>query len=206
MVRFINQILAVGLAAVFALNFASAAGEATSPIPKSSVDALLAPPLASPAIGNPDANVTVVEFFDYQCPICRGIAPDLKKLVENDHNVRIVHKDLPVFGDVSKYAAYCSYAAARMGKYQAAHDALIGSHIRLESKEAVHKVLADAGFDVKALDADIAEHESEYANVIARNEHEAKSVGVHGTPGVIVGKRLVQGSIDYDRLERLAKP
>jgi protein-disulfide isomerase len=205
MVRFMSQILAVTLAAGFTLNLANAANEGTRSIPKSSVDALLAPPLASPASGNQDAKVTVVEFFDYQCPICRGIAPDLKRLVLSDHNVRIVHKDLPVFGEVSKYAAYCSYAAARMGKYQAAHDALIGSHVRLESKEAVHKVLTDAGFEMKALDADIAQHEREYASVIARNEHEAMLVGVHGTPGVIVGNRLVQGSIDYDRLEQLAK-
>ena len=184
---------------------AVAGAENTRALPKASVTALQAAPLASPASGNSAAQVTVVEFFDYQCPICRGIEPDLQKLVEQDHNVRVVHKDLPVFGEVSRYAAYCSYAAARTGRYPAAHDALIGSHARLDSKDAVRKVLKDAGFDVKALEADIAQHEPEYAAVIARNQRLAMSVGIHGTPGIVVGNLLVQGSVDYNRLEALAK-
>ncbi len=203
MIKCAMKVCAGMLLAAVAANLASA-DEGTRAIPPSNVAALLAPALATPAEGSPNAKVTVVEFFDYQCPICRGIEPDLKKLVDKDRNVRIVHKDLPVFGEVSQYAAYCSYAAARMGKYQAAHDALMGSHARLETKDVVRTVLSGAGFDVKSLDADIAQHEQEYASVLARNRREAMTIGIHGTPGVIVGNQLVQGSIDYDRLERLA--
>jgi protein-disulfide isomerase len=206
MVRCIRQVFAIGVLMASAVNWANAAGEATRPVSRSSVDALLAPPLATPASGDPKAKVTVVEFFDYQCPICRGIEPDLKKLVDQDHNVRIVHKDLPVFGAASQYAAYCSFAAARLGKYEMAHDALIASHIRLETSDAVRSVLSGAGFDVKSLDADIAQHEREYATVLARNRREATALGIKGTPGVIVGTQVVKGSIDYDRLARLAKP
>jgi len=115
--------------------------------------------------------------------------------------VRLVHKDWAIFGDASVYAAYCSFAAARQGKYSLAHDALIGSKDDLDSKDDVRKVLAATGFDVKALDADIARHAKEYRAVLARNERESMALGFHGTPGVIVGNQIVQGGgLDYAHL------
>jgi protein-disulfide isomerase len=182
---------------------ACANAQDTRPVPASTVQALLAPPLPTPASGAGQPRVTVVEYFDYDCPICRRLEPELNKLVQRDPNVRLVRKDWPIFGEASEYAAYCSFAAARQGKYQTAHDALIGSRRDLDSEDAVRATLKDAGFDVGKIDADIQAHAKEYADVLARNRREAAALGLHGTPGLIVGHQLVPGSADFARLEQL---
>jgi protein-disulfide isomerase len=172
-------------------------------VPPSTLDAILARPLPTPASGASQADVTVVEYFDYDCPVCRRIEPELRKLLASYPRVRLVHKDWPVFGEASVYASYCTFAAAREGKYRIAHDALITSKPDLESREAVQAVLRAVGFDVKKLDADIALHEKEYGDVLSRNQREAAALGLRGTPGLIVGNQLVPGAIDYAQLEQL---
>ena len=164
---------------------------------------ILAAPHATPPSGSPEADVTVVEYFDYNCPVCREIDPQLRKLVSSDPKVRLIHKDWPVFGDASVYAAYCAFAAARDGKYAIAHDALIGSKRDLDSKQDVRQVLREAGFDLKKIDADIALHEREYRAVLARNQQESAALGLRGTPGLIIGDQLVPGGLDYPQLQRL---
>ena len=181
-----------------------AAAQAGHEVPPAELSTILAPPLATPASGSAQGDVTIVDYFDYNCPVCREIEPALRKVVERDPKVRLVHKDWAIFGDASVYAAYCSFAAAREGKYTEAHDALIGSKEDLDSKDDVRKVLTTAEFDVKALDADIARHAKEYRAVLARNERESMALGFHGTPGVIVGNQIVQGGgLDYAHLSRL---
>ena len=165
--------------------------------------AVLASPRATPVGGAVKGDVTVVEYFDYNCPDCRAFDPKVRQLLASDPKVRIIRKDWPVFGDVSAYAAYCSYAAAREGKYQLAHDALIGSKQDLDKKEDVQNVMRAAGFDMKKIDADIAQHEKEYSAIIAANEHETESLGLKGTPGVVIDGKVVSGRIDYTRLTSL---
>ena len=182
----------------------SAAAQAGQEVAAAELSSILAPPLGTPVSGAAQGDVTIVDYFDYNCPVCREIEPTLRKVVARDPKVRLVHKDWPIFGDASVYAAYCSFAAARQGKYSQAHDALIGSKEDLDSKEDVRKVMAAAGFDMKAIDADIARHEKEYRAVLSRNQREAGAMGMQGTPGVIVGNRIVQGGgLDYAHLSRL---
>jgi protein-disulfide isomerase len=130
----------------------------------------------------------------------RGLAPP--------HGVRepqhLVRKDWPIFGDGSAYAAYASFAALRAGRYQAAHDALIGSSGDLDTKADVLAVLKAAGLDATKIDSDVMIHQKEYADDIARVRREADSLGLHGTPGLIVGNQLVLGGkTDSACLERL---
>jgi protein-disulfide isomerase len=191
-------LLPAGLLFLFA---ALAQAQDTRPVPAATVQAMLAPPLATPASGT--GQVTVVEYFDYDCPVCRRLEPELVKLVQRDPHVRLVHKDFPIFGEASEYAAYCSFAAARLGKYPAAHDALIGSRRDLDSDEAVRATLKEAGFDTAALDADVKAHAKEYAQVLVRNRGEAAALGLRGTPGLVVGNQFVLGSADFARLEQL---
>jgi len=165
---------------------------------------ILAPPFATPASGSAQGDVTIVDYFDYNCPGCREIEPALKQVVAHDPKVRLIHKDWPIFGEASEYAALCTFAAARQGKYSQAHDALIGSKKDLDSKDDVRQVLSAAGFDLKAIDADIARHEKEYRAVLLRNQRETSALGMPGTPGVIVGHLIVpSGGLDYARLNRL---
>jgi len=191
------------LAVALLIAGASAAAQSTRAIPPSTVQSLVADPLATPPSGSARAQVTIIDYFDYNCPSCRQLEPELRKLLAHDAGVRVIHKDWPVFGEASEYAAYCSFAAARAGKYQAAHDALISSHQDLDTKADVRAVLEAAGFDVRQLDADIAAHGKEYAAVLARNQRETTGLGLRGTPGLIVGDRIVAGAVDYPQLQRL---
>jgi protein-disulfide isomerase len=124
-------------------------------------------------------------------------------LLAQDPKIRWVHKDWPVFGEASVYAAYCSFAAARLGQYQVAHDALIGSPHDLDSAEDVRAILRAAGLDVTAIDADVARHSKEYAELLARNAREAATLGLRGTPGLIVGDQLILGALELAQLQKL---
>jgi protein-disulfide isomerase len=172
-------------------------------VPPAALASILADPQLTPASGSPKGDVTVVEYFDYNCPVCRRIEPELRQLVAHDPGVRVIHKDWPVFGEASVYAAYCSFAAAREGKYAQAHDALIGSKQDLDSREDVRQVLQQSGFDLKKLDADISLHQQEYSATLTRNLRETGALGLRGTPGLIIGKQLVPGGLNYSQLVRL---
>jgi protein-disulfide isomerase len=188
-----------------ALATVSTVALAVDTVPAGTLKAIEAEPLVTPVIGAAQGDVTVVEYFDYNCPVCRHLEPQLRKLVLGDPQVRLIRKDWPVFGEASVYAAYCVFAAARTGKDAAAHDALIGSAKDLDSKEDVQQVLRDAGFDLHRLDADIALHESEYAALLARNKREATELGLRGTPGLIVGNQLAPGGMDAAQLKILVQ-
>ena len=171
------------------------------PVVAATITAVVAEPLEIPPLGAAQADVTLVEFFDYNCPGCRHLDPELRKLLANDPKVRLIRKDWPVFGDASTYAAYCSYAAAREGKYAVAHDALIGSKQDLDSRDDVRQVMRAAGFDMQKIDADIAQHEKEYSATLARNVREATALNLRGTPGLIVGNQRLEGDADYADLQ-----
>ncbi len=177
--------------------------QSTRRVPAATLQTILAAQLPRPQAGADHWDITLVEYFDYDCPVCRHLEPELRKLLASDPKVRLVHKDWPVFGEASEYAAYCTFAAAQEGRYQAAHDALIGSRKDFDSRGDVQAVLRAAGFDLRKLDADIQSHSKEYSDLLARNRRETAALGLQGTPGLIVGNQLVLGGIDYPGLERL---
>jgi protein-disulfide isomerase len=191
------------VALLLAFGIGTAGAQTTHPAPAATWSSVLASPRATPVVGATKGDVTIVEYFDYNCPDCRALDPKVRQLLSSDPGVRVIRKDWPVFGDVSAYAAYCTYAAAREGKYQVAHDALISSKQDLDKKEDVQSVMRAAGFDMKQIDADIAQHQKEYSNIIAANEHETEALGLKGTPGVVINGQVVSGSIDYARLVNL---
>ena len=172
------------------------------PVPAAALTSMAAEPLQIQPLGAAHGDVTIVEYFDYNCPGCRHLDPELRKLLAEDPKVRLIRKDWPVFGDASAYAAYCSYAAAREGKYAVAHDALIGSKQDLDSKDDVRQVMRAAGFDMQKIDADIALHEKEYSATLARNVREATALSLRGTPGLIVGNQRLEGDAGYADLQR----
>ena len=96
--------------------------------------------------GAQKADVTIVEYFDYNCPFCRELVPEFRSLIAQDHKVAIVYKDWPIFGGVSVYAAKAALAATWQGKYLVAHDTLI-SGPRLTQNDQVDAELKGAGID-----------------------------------------------------------
>src|SRR5689334_18578790 len=101
----------------------------------------------APVLGNPQGDVTIVEFFDYQCPFCRKLAPDLARLIQEDTNVRLVLRDWPILSATSKVAARAALAAGYQDKYPQAHAALFAVAGRLDQSK-VDEALKTAGIDL----------------------------------------------------------
>jgi protein-disulfide isomerase len=157
-------------------------------------DAILRDPDIIPLTA-PDGDLTIVEYFDYQCPYCRQVYPDLMKVAEEDGKVRFIVKDWPVLGQDSVYAARISLAARYQNKYPQAHEALITASRRL-TRTMIDERLAEAGIDVKRAAADLDAHKADIDALLARNHQQARGLGFRGTPGFIVGTFRVPGVLD----------
>src|SRR6267378_3419421 len=149
---------------------------------------------------NPD--VTVVEYFDYNCPYCKKLVPALQALLADDPKIAILYKDWPILGPVSQYAAASALAAGWQGKYLVAHDALIGGP-RLAQNDQVDTILETAGVNMDTLKKDRASHAREIAALLDRNDKEAHALSLEGTPGIVVGRQLVRGTVHVSDLKRL---
>ena len=167
--------------------------------------AALAQNTTVPAAGAKDADVTIVEFFDYNCPFCKKTAPELQKLLHTDPKVRILYKEWPIFGDVSEYAARSALAAHWQGKFLIAHEALIGTPNDLDETSQVDSVLKAAGVDLTQLTRDRSAHAAEITAILARNKKEAATLGFHGTPGFVVGRQLVPLALTLQNLQQLTQ-
>jgi protein-disulfide isomerase len=145
-----------------------------------------------PVAGNAAGNITIVEYFDYQCPYCRKIEPELRQVVHDDGKVRLVLKDWPILGPVSVMAARMVLASKYQEKFIQAHDALIGVNAKL-TEARIRELLAGAGIDVDRLDRDLASHAAAIDAILARNNDQAAAFEFRGTPSFIVGKFRVPG-------------
>jgi protein-disulfide isomerase len=154
----------------------------------------------APILGSATADVIVVEYFDYNCPICKALAPAFPPFIDNDHQSAVLYKEWPVFGGVSIYAAQSALAAGFQGKYLQAHDALINAP-RLADNSQVDSALANAGIDLVRLKADLVARRASIDGLLARNDLEARGMGLHGTPGILVDRRIVSGISDLKSLQ-----
>lgn len=152
-----------------------------------------------PVLGNPGGDVTVVEFFDYQCPFCKRGHPDLMAEVEADGNVRLVMKDWPIFGGASVLASQLVLGAVEEGTYVAAQAALMATPARL-SEDDVRDTLAAAGLDPAAMLAAYRQDRERWDGLMGRNSRQAAALGLQGTPAFIIGQSLLPGALDHDRL------
>jgi len=145
-----------------------------------------------PVAGNPAGDITIVEYFDYQCPYCRKLEPELRQVVHDDGKVRLVLKDWPILGPASVTAARMALASKYQDKFIQAHDALIGVNSKL-TEARIREVLAGAGIDVDRLDRDLAANATTIDSILARNNDQATAFDFRGTPSFIVGKFRVPG-------------
>jgi len=155
-----------------------------------------------PVTGNPNGDISIVEYFDYNCPYCRKIAPELAQVVQDDGKVRLVLKDWPILGPVSVIASRMALACKYQDKYIAAHEALIGVASRL-TEARIREVLAGAGIDVDRADRDLAANAKAIDAIIARNGDQAGAFGFKGTPSFIVGKFRVPGVLTMPQFEQV---
>jgi protein-disulfide isomerase len=162
---------------------------------------MLAMPGTAP-VGAINPDVTIVEYFDYNCPYCKQLVPAFQALLAQDPKIAVLYKDWPILGPVSKYAAASALAAGWQGKYLVAHDALI-SGPRLAQNAQVDSILQSAGVNMDTLKKDRAGHAQEIAALLERNDQEAHALTLDGTPGIVVGRQLVPGVADESYLKKL---
>jgi protein-disulfide isomerase len=154
-----------------------------------------------PAAGNADGDITIVEYFDYNCPYCRKVEPELRQVVQDDGKVRLIYKDWPVLGPVSTAAARLALATKYQDKYVAAHDALMGSASRL-TEPRIRELLAGAGIDVDRAAKDLETNAKAIDAILARNNDQATAFGFKGTPSFIIGKFRVPGVLTMAQFDQ----
>jgi protein-disulfide isomerase len=162
---------------------------------------MLANPGTAP-VGAAKPDVTIVEYFDYNCPYCKKLVPALQAILAQDPKVAVVYKDWPILGPVSVFAASSALAAGWQGKYLVAHDALL-SGPRLAQNDQVDSILQRAGVNVETLKKDRVAHAKEIAALLQRNDEEAHALTLEGTPGLVIGRQLVPGIADLNTLKQL---
>jgi protein-disulfide isomerase len=159
---------------------------------------------AAPVAGDPKGDVTIVAFLDYNCPFCKKAAPGLAKLIQTDPHVRLVYKDWPILTPASTDGAKLALAAKYQDKYDAAHAAMMALKGRQTAAE-MRAAVAAAGVDMAKLDADLAAHGDDIAALLKRNNAEAQSLGLQGTPVFLIGPYKVAAAVDYDEFARVVE-
>ncbi|WP_375267536.1 DsbA family protein [Planktotalea sp.] len=162
-------------------------------------DALERDPNA-PVLGNPDGDVTVVEFFDYNCPYCKRVKPHMEALLAADKNVRVVYREWPILGEGSVFAARAALASREQGKYDEFHWAMMEMKGRV-GEANVMQAAEKLGIDTAQLRSDmdspkINEH-------IETSMRLARSLGFNGTPSFVIGEALAPGLIEADQMIEL---
>jgi protein-disulfide isomerase len=155
---------------------------------------------ATPVGGNPQGDVSIVEFFDYRCPYCKQVLPALQALLDQDRKLRFVYKELPVLGRESVVAARAALAAQKQGKYEAFHVAMMGARGQI-TEDTVYTVAASVGLDVDRLKRDMAAPEIDQA--LKANQALANALNIHGTPGFVIGDQIVPGALELAALKNM---
>jgi protein-disulfide isomerase len=154
---------------------------------------------ATPVIGNPDGDVTLVEFMDYRCGFCRRMVPAIQQLLAEDPELAIAMKELPVLGEDSVRAARAALAADVQGAYADMHFALLAADDL--SLDGILAVARGLGLDLERLRLDM--DSSAVATHIQLNYRLARELGIEGTPAFVVGEALVPGAVPREQLEAL---
>ncbi|TMJ57000.1 MAG: DsbA family protein [Alphaproteobacteria bacterium] len=155
---------------------------------------------ATPVGGNPQGDVTIVEFFDYRCPYCKQVHPAIQKLLDQDRKLRFVYKEFPVLGEQSDIAARAALAARLQGKYEPLHNAMMAAKGQI-TEEVVYRLAGSVGLDVDRLKRDMTDPEIDRA--LSANRSLAKALDLRGTPGFVIGDHVIPGAIDLDALKTM---
>jgi protein-disulfide isomerase len=159
--------------------------------------AKLTEPFPGAEFGNPNGDVTIVEFTDYNCGFCRSSVADVQKLIDSDSNIRVVIRELPILSATSRDAALWALAAAKQGKYKAFHDALFSGG--RPDDQSIRAAALKAGMNLAAAEKfarsreAIAEVESNLAIM--------QQVGFGGTPTFVIGDQILEGAVGFDALK-----
>ncbi|WP_018184414.1 DsbA family protein [Kaistia granuli] len=155
-------------------------------------------------IGNPKGDVTLVEFFDYNCGYCKKAHADMARLLEEDKGLRVILKEFPVLGQGSEEAAQVAVVVNKIApdKYRAFYDELLMSRGQVDGARAL-AVAADLGLDKAAIQAQLKD--PEVAATINESYGLASALGINGTPSYVLQDDVVVGAVGYDTLKEKIK-
>ena len=155
---------------------------------------------SDPVAGNPKGDVTIVEFFDTRCPYCRKLEPVMADLLARDHGVRLVYKDLPILGSASVLGSKALLAAYQQNGYEK-----LRASIMEAPEQTTRPMIKDAAVHL-GLDWTRLEHDMDNPAIQARidaNLKLAQSLGISGTPALVIGGELVPGAVDLAELQKM---
>jgi protein-disulfide isomerase len=153
---------------------------------------------ADPVLGNPQGDVTIVEFFDYRCSYCKQVTETLLSVVKADGKIRLVLKEYPILGPPSVQAALAALAAQRQGKYAEMHTALMAHRGAIDDK-TLEKIAGDLNLDLARWKADL--DAPELKKRLQMVLLQGREIGASGTPAFIIGDRLIPGAVDAETLK-----
>jgi protein-disulfide isomerase len=156
----------------------------------------------NPVLGNPFGDVAIVEWFDYNCPYCRKLEPELRQVVQDDGKVRLILKDWPILGPVSVVAARMALACKYQDKYAQAHDALFAVSSRL-TEPRIDELLKEAGIDLDRTKHDLETNAKAIDAILARINAQAEGLNFRGTPSFIIGKFRVPGVLTMEQFAQV---
>ena len=176
---------------------AAAAGQAL----KSMQDDLVSNP-NDPVMGNPDGDVTVVEFFDYRCGFCKRAFDTVQTLLKEDGNIRYVLKEFPILGPDSVFASQVAMAVwlHQKDKYQDLHVALMSARGGL-NKEKVLGLAEEVGVDIKALQDQL--DDPRIGETFEATRAQARALDITGTPGFVIGEHIAPGAVPLEALKEM---
>lgn len=160
---------------------------------------LFTPPEGT-VLGNPKGDVTLVEFFDYNCGYCKQVYPTMMETLKEDGKIKLVVKEFPILGPGSVVASQAALASRKQNKYQEFHMAMLGHRGQL-NEDSIMKIAADVKIDVKKLREDMKA--PEINEILKKNHQLAQELGIEGTPAIVVGETLVPGALQKDHLKEL---
>jgi protein-disulfide isomerase len=165
------------------------------------VRAQLETPFPGAVLGNPNGKLTLVEFSDYACTYCRQSVADVHNLIAANPDLRVVIREYPILRPESVDAARMGLAAAQQGKFAAYHDAMYA--LGPPTAETIARAAKQAGVDMAAADKAIAS--GLYDSFLKTNIALASRIGVDGTPGWVIGDRVIAGAVGLDALGEAVK-
>lgn len=150
--------------------------------------------------GNKNGDVTLVEFYDYNCGYCKQVPDVLARLIEEDKNLKVIFKELPILSETSQFASVAAMASMKQGKFAKFHSAMMKNKRALTEK-IILKIAKDSGVDEAQLLIDMADPKIE--ENIMKTKYLVQNIGISGTPGFVIGNQIIPGFLPYEKLKAI---
>lgn len=159
----------------------------------------------APVGGNPKGDVTIVSFFDFNCPFCKRTVEPLGKVIKSDGKIRLVYKDWPILSPSSVIGSKLALAAKHQGKYEQAYHAMMAIDGGRVPEDKMRAAVKAAGIDMAKLGEDARRHDAAITKLLKRNNAQAEGLNLQGTPVFLIGQFLIASALDEAGFRQVVK-